>query len=135
MPKDFMKQIFDRSVALTKKIDKENKNNPAYPKCDKFCNNEYINKTTKNTKRVMKLFKRKFKQTKQDRKYAIQVCKKSYCNPKCDGYKYYMSDQIYKDFSKKIKNGYTKKYTPAEIEKLKKKGTISACVNDVNFKL
>jgi hypothetical protein len=49
MPRD-INEIENRSIALTKKVDKENKNNPAYPKCDKFCNNEYLNKVTKKQK-------------------------------------------------------------------------------------
>jgi hypothetical protein len=58
----------------------------------------------------------------------IDVCKKTFCNPKCNGYKDLQPKEFNKIFTRKNKTGYNTDYTPAEIKQLKSKGILSGCV-------
>lgn len=128
-----LQKIMNHSSKFSKNLDKENAKNSAYPKCNQFCNNEFINKKTKQMKQIAKITKTKYILPKKNRKFMIEVCKKTFCNPKCNGYKDLQTKEFNKKFTRKNKTGYNTDYTPAEIKKLKSKGALSGCVNMPEF--
>jgi len=88
-----------------------------YQPCEKFCKKDYIVETDKAYRKSAKKYNQPYKPTKEDFKFRYDVCKKTFCNRKCEGYPI----QI------KHKNGFQKEYTP-QISKLKERGALSGCV-------
>jgi hypothetical protein len=105
----------------TKKITKQIKNKTSksnYKPCEQFCKKDYMVEIDKVYRKSAKKWKQPYKSTKEDLKFRYDVCKKTFCNSKCEGYPI----QI------KHKNGFQKEYTTPQVEKLKEKGALSGCV-------
>lgn len=122
---EHMNKLFKEHTDFINKLNKTHKNNPAYKKCDEFCKNDYIDKYNTKNKNNAKKFKYKYKPlTKKQLKFANGMCKKTFCNPTCDGFKDTIPLQLHTTFKKQIKNGFHKKYS---IKQLKERGTMSGC--------
>jgi hypothetical protein len=74
-------------------------------------------------RKLAKKWNQPYNLTKEDLKFRYNLCKKTFCNSKCEGY----------PFQIKHKNGFQKEYTAPQIEKLKEKGALSGCVNVVDY--
>lgn len=89
-----------------------------YKKCEEFCKNDYMKEQEKIFQKLNKNFKMPHKKrTKKQMNFDFNVCKKVFCNKKCEGF-----------FSmnfRKIKNGFHKTYKNSNY---KKRGAISGCV-------
>ena len=111
-------------------VKRTKKNKPTKNRCDNFCKNDY-------TKVMDKIFtKLKLpKLTKKQRQDYLRICKKTYCNEKCEGYDFYGDKEQQKKFQKKIKDGFQSSYSKKTIEEFKKRGALSACVEEGDFKL
>jgi hypothetical protein len=123
---DALKKLYKETELLTKKLKRTYKRNPQYPKCEEFCEHDYRVETDNNFKRSAKKYNIPYKQSSQEQHFLNNVCKKTYCNTKCDGYDF-MFNKI--NFIKKnTKNGFNKTYKKRMIDGLKKRGALSACV-------
>jgi hypothetical protein len=69
-------------------------------KCETFCRNEYVPKSNRLDKKYYKTLKRKFAPNQKYQAAVISLCKKTFCNPKCVGFK-----------KNKIKNGFLPGYS------------------------
>lgn len=77
--------------------------------CDVFCKKEYGPFRDKRVKE---------KQTRSDKAFSYDVCRKTFCNQTCQGYTVPI----------RHKKGFRKEYTPAQVERFKQRGAISGCV-------
>ena len=101
-----------------KKIFNKNQNNY---KCEDFCKNDYMIEQERVFQKLNKNFKMPHKKrTKKQLEFDFNVCKKVFCNKKCEGF-----DNLN---LKKIKNGFHKTYKN-QTHNLKKRGAISGCIN------
>ncbi len=66
--------------------------------------------------------------TKPEREYMYTLCKKSMCNPKCDGFDFKGNVEKQNEYKKLIKNGFHKKNTTKQNNALKQKGALSGCL-------
>ena len=109
---------------MVKRI-KKTKTNNSTKRCDNFCKNDY-------TKVMDKVFKKLKlpKLTKKQRQEYLRICTKTYCNEKCEGYDFYGDKEKQKQFQKKIKDGFQTSYSKDKIEMFKKRGALSACVEE-----
>ena len=78
-------------------------------------------------KKLSKKWNQPYNPTKEDLKFRYNLCKKTFCNSKCEGYPFQIKHK--NGFQIKDKNGFKKKYTIAQIDKLKERGALSGCVN------
>ena len=121
-----MKSMLQKVSDHTKKIIKQLKNKTSksiYQPCEKFCKKDYMVEIDKIYRKSAKKYNEVYKPTQQDLKFRYNVCKKTFCNSKCEGYPI----QI------KHKNGFQKEYTSSQIYKLKERGALSGCVNVVDY--
>ncbi len=95
-------------------------------KCSDFCKKDYVpylyNKFyNKSSKHFLHAMPRSRKKNYMD--LTNQVCKLTYCNPKCSG----LSDQLK---HLKRKNGFRTAYSKKRVTALKKRGALSGCMYD-----
>ena len=114
-------KILQRFYNHTKRLNKnlKNKSTKSYSKCDQFCKKDYMVEIDKVHRKTAKKYKQEYKPTRQDLNFRYDVCKKTFCNSKCEGY----------PIKIKHKNGFQKKYNKLEVDELKKRGSLSACVH------
>jgi hypothetical protein len=131
---DELKKIHKDAELLIKKLRSTNKKNPQYPKCESFCERDYRVKVDKIFKRSAKKYNVPYTTpTKKEIMFADNVCKKTYCNSKCDGYDFRFDNKTINFIKKNQKNGFNKTYKKKMINVLKKKGALSACVYDLSY--
>jgi len=120
-------KILQRIHNHTKKINKnlKNKSTKFYSKCDQFCKNDYMVEIDKVYRKSAKKWKQEYKPSKSDLVFRYNVCKKTFCNSKCEGY----------PIKIKHKNGFQKKYNNPEVDKLKERGALSACVHIEDYNI
>ena len=98
--------------------------------CDKFCKKDYMVQMDSVFRKSAKKYKIPYNPTKIDKQFSFNVCRKTFCNPKCNGY---LTQQ--KRINKTVRNGFQKEYNLEKINTLKNKGALSACVDIVDYKL
>ena len=128
----FVKRDRKHTKKLLKRINKTYKNKPEFKKCEDFCKNEYATEIDKLRSMVAKKIDKKYAKTFR-RKNAfgpkesiINNCKKTYCNPKCEGFSQ-LAKKIGIDYKTTVKNGFKKYYLDEDIKALKEKGALSGC--------
>jgi hypothetical protein len=109
-------------------------NKSSIKKCEEFCENDYIKETDRIFENIMKKYKlpvkKRSSKNEKDMKYIkMMQCKKYFCNPTCEGYNFLGNKKKANSYRKKIKDGFTKKYTKKMIDEFKKKGALSGCIN------
>jgi len=72
-----------------------------------------------------KKWKQEYKPSTSDLDFRYNVCKRTFCNSKCEGY----------PIKIKHKNGFQKKYNNPEVDKLKERGALSACVHIEDYNI
>uniref|UniRef100_A0A6C0ESP3 Uncharacterized protein n=1 Tax=viral metagenome TaxID=1070528 RepID=A0A6C0ESP3_9ZZZZ len=89
-------------------------------KCEKFCKNYYMIEQEKVFQKINKNYKFPHKKrTKKQLKFDFNVCKKVFCNKKCEGFD---------NLNLKIKNGFHKTYKSINQHNYKKRGATSGCI-------
>ena len=114
-----------RDIALNKTITPND-----LKKCTQFCKKDYI-------PNVNKTYNKMFNTTspsKQLNQSMFYSCKKDYCNKTCTGF-FKPHDRSYSTFRKNIRNGFTRKYSMRNIQKLKDRGALSGCFRNPDYKL
>jgi hypothetical protein len=126
---DALKKMYKETELLTKKIKTANKRNPQYPICERFCEQDYRVETDKIFKRSAKKYNIPYKpSSSQEQHFVNNVCKKMFCNTKCDGYDFTFNNKKVNFIKKNTKNGFNKTYKKKMVNGLKKKGALSACI-------
>ena len=106
----------------------------ALQKCERFCKNDYVAEMNNVFKKTAKNHNQPYiPPTKQDNEFTYNTCKKSFCNPSCDGYDFFGDKIKQAEFKTKLKNGFHKTYDTNTIENLQKKGALSGCVNVTDY--
>jgi hypothetical protein len=116
---------------IVKRINKTKKN--TLKKCEHFCKNDYMVKMDKVYKKSAKKWKVVYSPTKKDKQYSYRVCKKTFCNPKCEGYDFYGNVKQQEKFKKQIQHGFQQSYTSKEQQELQRKGALSGCVDVLDY--
>jgi len=80
--------------------------------CETFCKKDYGPMWDKGVKQLTG------KRTRSGRKFSYDVCRKTFCNPMCQGYPVPI----------RHKKGFQKEYTPAQVERFQQRGALSGCV-------
>jgi hypothetical protein len=133
--KRILKRILNKSKTNNKKINKTIKNKSSLAKCENFCKKDYMVKMKQLFKKSAEKFNIPYKlPTKEEDDFTYNTCKKTYCNEKCIGYDFFGDKQKQVEFQQKIQNGFQKSYTKDKINILKKRGALSGCVDDVDYK-
>ena len=114
--KDALKKIHRETELLIQKLKKTNKRNPDYPKCEQFCKNDYLVETNKIFKQSAKKYKIPYTPSKQEDHFLNNVCKKTFCNTKCDGYDFMVKSRKSNFIKGKTKNGFNKTYKKNTID-------------------
>ena len=60
--------------------------------------------------------------SKEEKEFEFRTCKKTFCNPKCEGY-----NSTYFD-KRKVKNGFQTSFSAKDLLELQQKGALSGCV-------
>ena len=126
------KTLFDKLLMHDKKNDQllnKTLKRSDLQKCTKFCKQDYMPNVHKTYKKMFGTMNN----YKQMNKSMFYSCKKDYCNPTCNGF-FNPSDRFYKQYRKKIHNGFHKKYTKKQIGTLKNRGVLSACFRNPDYK-
>lgn len=123
--KNILKKLKNKSKKNSKILKKTTLNKKSFKKCENFCKNDYLKEMIKRYKKNDPLIKL----TKQDSVFLNNTCKKTFCNEKCQGYDFFGDKIKQQEFQKKIKNGFQSSYSPKKVEKLKKRGALSGCVD------
>jgi len=100
-------------------------------RCHQFCKTDYMVEMDKVFKRASG--NRFVKETSAERDYRLNVCKKTFCNEKCDGYDFNGDKQKQGIFKRKIKDGFQTSYNKQRIDMLKKRGALSGCVDVTDY--
>ena len=108
---------------------KRTKTNNSTKRCNNFCKNDYMKVMDKVMEQFNKIYKEP-KLTKKQRQNYLKICKKTYCNEKCEGYDFYGDKKKQKQFQEKIKDGFQSSYSKDKIEMFKKRGALSVCVEE-----
>jgi len=96
--------------------------------CDQFCKKDYMVKMDSVFRKKSKKYKIPYNPSKIDKQFSFNVCRKTFCNKKCDGYG--VRQPI---INKTLRNGFQKNYSEEKINTLKNKGALSACVDIVDY--
>ena len=132
--KNIIKKLIKKTKKNNNKIKKTIKNKENYKSCETFCRKDYLPELNKAYKRSAERMNVPYvPPTKEDEEFAYNVCKKTFCNDKCQGYDFFGNEKQELDFKKKIKDGFKKEYTQRQIDLLKKKGALSGCVYVVDY--
>jgi hypothetical protein len=123
------KKLINQSKKNNKKIKKTIKNKSSLKKCEHFCKNDYLVEMKKMFTKNAKQFNVEYNPTKQDYEFSYQTCKKTFCNPNCEGYDFNGDKQKQKQFQKKIKDGFQNTHATNRVDMLKKRGALSGCVD------
>jgi len=130
---NILKQTMEKSKKNIRKLNKTIKKS-SLKKCETFCQKDYIPEINKSFRKNAKKYNISYKSpTKQENDFAYNTCKKTFCNPKCDGYDFFGDEKKQKSFQKKIKNGFQNTFSLQKIKMLKKKGALSGCVDVVDY--
>jgi hypothetical protein len=125
--RDILNSIMNKSKKFSKKLNKTVK------KCNRFCEKHLIEMNNK-LKEGSKKYNFSYKPpTKEEKEFAYNTCKKSFCNVNCDGYDFFGDKQKQIEFKKKIKNSFQKGYSKEKVKMLKKRGALSGCVEIVDI--
>jgi hypothetical protein len=103
-------------------------------KCRTFCKKKYVPflKKLSTTRKYKKSYYLPYRSlTVGDKNFAYDTCIKGFCNPTCSGYTYNKSQE--KKWIKTRKHGFHTSYTPNQIEKYKKDGALSGCIEHYNM--
>jgi hypothetical protein len=112
----------------------KSKNKTIKKKCEKFCKKDYMIEMDKVFKHNSKKYKLPVQSpTKKDKTIMYKTCKKTYCNPTCDGYDFFGNQQL--EFKKKIKNGFQRTISKHKINMLKRRGAMSSCVHITDYNM
>ena len=112
------------TLKIIRQQSRKNKNK----QCDQFCKKDYMVKMDSVFRKNAKKYKLPYNPTKKDKQFSFNVCRKTFCNPKCNGY---LTQQ--KRINKTVHNGFQKEYNLKKIKTLKHKGALSACVDVVDY--
>ena len=113
-------------------MSKRTKKNNSTKRCNNFCKNDYMKVMDKVLDKLNKIYKEP-KLTKKQRQTYLKTCKKTYCNNNCDGYDFYGDKKKQKNFKKNIKDGFQSSFSKDSIEAFKKRGALSACVEEGDY--
>lgn len=130
-----LQKIMNKTKSFSKKLNKTIKNKSSLKKCENFCKNDYMVEMNKVFKKSGEKYNVPHNPTKEDNDYMYNVCKKTFCNEKCDGYDFFGDKQAQTDFKKKIKNGFQDTYSTNKVKMFKKKGALSGCVNILDYNI
>ena len=100
-----------------------NKTKKSKTRCSQFCKRDYMIEMDKVYRKSAKKYNMPYHPTKQDKQFAYTTCKKTFCNPSCNGYSQ----------SLKIKHGFKTSYSKDRINMFKQKGALSGCVDVVDY--
>jgi hypothetical protein len=120
-----LNKLVKKEKKALSKINKTIKNKGSIKKCENLCITDYL---ANPSPQFLKDNRPYGPLTKPERDYMYNLCKKTMCNPKCDGYDFNGNVEKQNEYKKLIKNGFTKKYTTKQINALKKKGALSGCM-------
>ena len=120
-------KIMNKAQSFSKKLNKTIKNKTSLKKCEGFCKNDYVVEMNKVLKKSGEKWNVPHNPTKEDNDYMYNICKKTFCNEKCEGFHYLGNKQAKTDFKKKIKNGFQDEYSTNKVKMFKKKGALSGC--------
>ena len=123
-----LQKIMNKTKSFSKKLNKTIKNKSSLKKCENFCKNDYMVEMNKVFKKSGEKMNIPLNPTKEDNDYMYYICKKTFCNEKCEGYDFMGNKQAQTDFKKKIKNGFQDEYSTNKVKMFKKKGALSGCV-------
>jgi len=116
-----VKRVKNKTVKNTKK------------KCESFCKKDYLIQIDEKAKESSKKYNFPYRPpNKKEKQYNLKVCKKTFCNEKCEGYDF-VNPNMKKEFLKNIRNGFQKSYNKNKIEQFKKKGALSSCVDVIDY--
>jgi hypothetical protein len=110
----------NKTKKIVRQLNKSIKNKFHLQKCESFCKNDYLIEMDKVYKNNAKKWKVPYNPTKKDREFSYNVCKKTFCNTKCEGY------------PKKL-NRFSKSYSKNKIKVLQEKGAMSGCVDIIDY--
>lgn len=89
--------------------------------CDLFCKRRSVELGHK-TRESSKTYKMPYRPpTKEEKEFEFRTCKKTFCNPKCEGYSTYFD-------KRKVKNGFQTSFSAKDLLELQQKGALSGCV-------
>jgi len=140
--KKIFQKIINKSKNFSKKLkktaknksNKSNKNNLSFTNCENFCKKDYMIEMNKVFKKSAEKYNIPYTlPTKKSNEYAYNVCKKTFCNEKCDGYDFSGDKQQQMNFKKKIINGFQNTYSKSKIQQYKNRGALSACVDVADY--
>lgn len=133
--KKIYKQILNKDRQFVSNLNKTIKNKESLHKCERFCKKDYIVEMNKVENKYNKQYNMPITTpTKENTESMYNLCKKMYCNPKCDGFYFDgYSPKLKTDFHKKLTNGFQTKYSKDIINKFKTKGALSACVDMTDY--
>jgi len=122
--KNILQKIYNHTKNLNKNL-KNKTMKKTYKNCDKFCKKDYLVEIDKSHRKSAKKWNQKYNPTKSELDFRYDVCKKTFCNSKCQGYPIQINH----------KNGFQQKYTKPEENKLKERGALSACVHIEDYNI
>ena len=97
-------------------------------RCRTFCERTYLP--------TLKLLARKhdglpIDSMSGDKNFGYKTCLKGFCNPRCTKYTYNKSQE--RKWQKSRKHGFHSSYTKEQIDKYKKQGALSGCIEGHNM--
>ncbi|NBR15739.1 MAG: hypothetical protein EBU01_14350 [Crocinitomicaceae bacterium] len=120
-----LKKLIKKSQSVAAKLNKH-KNAQS---CESFCNNDYLVEIDRAFERLRKKYKMPKEKRVLPREFDLNVCKKMYCNPDCIGF-----DEAYTKLPKNI-DGFDVKLSRKQRSILEKKGALSACIHQPDYKI
>ena len=122
--KNSLQKFMNNTKKFVQHLKRTSKNKKAFRNCEKFCKDDY-------TVEMGKMYKKygPYHPTKQENEWYTNVCKKVFCNEKCEG----EGELISTNLKKNTKNGFKKTYKNDRVDKLKERGALSGCVDITDY--